>query len=47
MINKEGKHWVLRSRDGSKILGTHPTKEKAIDQEVAIRYSQIKEGKKK
>jgi hypothetical protein len=36
MIKREGSKWVLYSKDGSKKLGTHPTKEAAMAQEMAI-----------
>lgn len=42
MIRKEGKKWILYSRDGSKRLGIHPSKEKAAAQERAINYSKAK-----
>lgn len=36
MISKEGRKWVLKTSDGKRVLGTHPTKKAAIMQEVAI-----------
>lgn len=36
MIKKEGDHWVLYTSDGSKVLGKHKSKKKAIAQEIAI-----------
>jgi len=36
MIRKEGGKYTLRSRDGSKVLGRHNTKEGAKRQERAI-----------
>lgn len=37
MIVQRGDKWVLYTGDGSRILGTHPSREKALRQEVAIR----------
>lgn len=37
--------WKLYSKDGSKLLGTHPTKEKAVAQEQAIEASKARLGK--
>jgi len=34
---KEGKPWCLYTHDGSKLLGTHPSKESAVKQEQAIK----------
>jgi len=45
MIRKVGNHWILYTKDGSKILGKHPTKAKAQAQEAAIQISKNK-GKK-
>jgi len=42
MIVNEGKHWVLKTRDGSKILGKHPTRESALMQERAIEISKAR-----
>jgi len=39
MIKKEGGKFVLYSKDGSKKLGSHATKAKAIAQEIAIKMS--------
>ena len=40
MIVHEGKKWVLYTRDGSKLLGTHDTREEAMIQEAAIHARQ-------
>ena len=46
MIRFENNKWVLYTSDGSKILGTHPTKQQALAQERAIAISKhIKEKK--
>jgi len=45
LIRKVGNEWVLYTKDGSKVLGKHPTKTKAQAQEVAIQISKNK-GKK-
>ena len=39
MIKKVGSKWVVYSKDGSKKLGTHDTKEKALKQLAAIEIS--------
>lgn len=36
MIKKEGKHWVLRTSSGGRVLGKHPSKAAAEKQERAI-----------
>ena len=36
MIRHERGKWVLRTKDGAKVLGTHNTKEEAETQEAAI-----------
>ena len=36
MIKKVGSKWVVYSKDGSKKLGTHDTKEKALKQLAVI-----------
>lgn len=49
MINekviKRKDKWLVTTKDGSKILGTHSTKEKAIKQLQAIEISKAKYGK--
>ena len=40
MIKHEGNEWVLYTKDGSKVLGKHPTEEKAKAQEEAIKASE-------
>lgn len=47
MIVKHGKEWVLKSKDGKKILGTHPSYESAMNQERAILISQARKSKDK
>lgn len=42
MIVKQGNKWLLKTKDGSRTLGTHPTKEAARKQEEAIQYSKAK-----
>lgn len=37
MIKQEDGKWKLYTADGKKLLGTHDTKEEAIDQEAAIK----------
>lgn len=39
MIVRKGKNWVLMTRDGKRVLGTHPSKEAAMAQERAIDIS--------
>lgn len=36
MIRKRGNKWVVLDKKGKKVLGTHPTKEKALSQLRAI-----------
>ena len=38
-IRHENNEWVLYTKDGSRVLGKHPTKEAAIKQEQAIEIS--------
>lgn len=40
MIRKEGNRWVLYSKDGSKVLGAHGTRDAAMEQEMAIHVAQ-------
>jgi hypothetical protein len=42
MIRKEGTKYVLKTSDGKRVLGTHPTKRAAMMQEIAIKKSQAK-----
>lgn len=46
MIKRQGKVWVLYTRDGKKRLGTHPSKASAQAQETAINIAKAKRGKK-
>ena len=39
VIKQRSNKWVLLSKDGKKVLGTHDTKQKAIKQEQAIQIS--------
>ena len=47
MIRKEGDKYVLRTKDGKRVLGRHPTKGKAVAQEKAIQKSKRGGGRKK
>lgn len=40
MIRKKGDKFQLLTSDGSRVLGTHPTREKAEKQEAAIKASE-------
>jgi len=46
MIKKEKRNgkdvWVLYSKDGSKLLGVHPSKAAAIKQDYAVRISKAR-----
>lgn len=44
MIKKQGSKYKLKTKDGSRTLGTHDTKEGALKQERAIQASK-KRGK--
>lgn len=46
MIVKEGKQWVLRTKDGAKILGRHETREGAQQQEWAINAAKRAKGER-
>ncbi len=37
MIKKVGNKWVLYTKDGKRVLGTHSTKREALAQERAIK----------
>lgn len=39
MIIKEGREYILKSKDGKKVLGRHKNKEDALAQERAILIS--------
>ena len=45
MIRKRGNKWILYTKDGSKKLGTHSSKKKALAQERAIQISKALRGK--
>ncbi|HLB95588.1 MAG TPA: hypothetical protein VJK26_01640 [Patescibacteria group bacterium] len=42
MIRKRGKKWVLLSKESGRVLGTHPTKKAAEQQERAITISKAR-----
>ena len=42
MIRKEGRKYILLTKDGSKVLGKHNTLKGALRQEKAIKISQKK-----
>lgn len=42
VIRKEGNKWVLRTKDGSKVLGRHGTKAQAKRQERKIKMEEAK-----
>ena len=42
MIKKRGKKWVVLDKSGKKVLGTHPSREKAVKQLQAIEISKHK-----
>lgn len=46
MIHKEKSKWVLRSADGSKVLGRFDTKEEAEKHEKRVRYFKHLRGRK-
>lgn len=39
MIKRQGKNWIVTDSSGKKILGTHPSKEKALKQLAAVEIS--------
>jgi hypothetical protein len=41
-VEKRGKNWVVLDSKGKDVLGTHPSKEKAITQLQAIEISKMK-----
>lgn len=44
-IRKHGDEWQVTTEDGSKVLGTHPTREEAVKQLQAIEISKHSKGK--
>jgi hypothetical protein len=46
MIRKEGQKYILYSKDGSKRLGTFPSKKKAVEREDEIRRIKYAKGYK-
>ena len=43
-VRNEGGRWLVYSRDGSRVLGTHATKDEAVGQEQAIARSLARQG---
>jgi predicted methyltransferase len=41
MIKKRGNKWVVTDKSGKKVLGTHPSREKALKQLQAIEISKM------
>lgn len=46
MIERKGKNWVLKTKDGKRVLGTHPSRESAMAQERAIEISKSQKDRK-
>jgi hypothetical protein len=46
MIRKQGKQYVLMSKDGSRKLGTFPSRKKALEREDEIRRIKYAKGGK-
>lgn len=46
-IKKRGNKWLVTSKSGKKILGSHDTKKAAIRQLIAIELSKVKSKKQK
>lgn len=46
MIVKKGNKWQVRDSSGKKVLGTHPSKEKALKQLAAVEISKKKKKEK-
>jgi hypothetical protein len=42
MIKKQGKTWVLYTKDGSRVLGRHKTRAEAVRQERAVNISKAR-----
>lgn len=42
MIKKRGSKWVVTDKSGKKVLGTHPSREKALKQLRAIEISKMR-----
>lgn len=47
MIIKQGTAWILKSKDGKKVLGRHRSKDSALAQERAIKISQARHKERK
>lgn len=45
MIQKVGKKFVVKTKDGSRVLGVHDSKVQAQDQLAAIEMSKRRKGK--
>ena len=45
MIKKSGDKFVLYTKDGTRILGTHYTRSEAVAQEIKIKLSEKKKSK--
>ena len=41
MIKKRGRKWIVTDKSGKKVLGTHPSREKALKQLRAIEISKM------
>jgi hypothetical protein len=46
IVARKGKKWVLKTKDGSRVLGTHESAQDAYKQEYAIQKSQEREAAK-
>lgn len=47
MIIKNGNQWILKSKDGKKVLGKHSSEKSALAQERAININKSQKGKRK
>jgi hypothetical protein len=47
VVVRRNKKWVLLSRDRSKVLGTHSSRQGALNQEKAIQASKARVASKK
>lgn len=45
VISRRGGKWVVLSHRGGQVLGTHPSREKALAQQRAVNASLHREGK--
>lgn len=46
MIVKQGSEWILKSKNGKKVLGRHRSRQDALNQERAILISKARKDKK-